>query len=591
MFTCSIGSARLRTYGLVLAFLTATVLSAAPQLRLSTAAVGPLYVEVGAGIPTQTIDAFNIGDGSLNLSITSSASWLSGSASAPATCAGGPVAACIPIQIAVSTANLAIGTYTESLTIGTPNAIDSPQNVTVTVQINGAPSAVDVYVTPVGGPTSTASVTVNTGGTVQASVKTADGGNWLSFTQIGGGSFQFFTRYLLSVNAQPGQSGNYTGTVTLSGSTFAPDNQTINVNLHVTSQPILDTSPITLKGLPSTITFRNLGLGNLVIASATVSLGVSCYGSFICYAVAHVDTVSSVTLSTYCQLFCVELVVPGSGTLTLNSNAANTATPIPFHFAFTPASPTLSFGGVVDNAAFAAGMPVASGSIAAVFGSNLAAAPTYASSIPLPTTLGGVQILVNGTPAPLFYIDANQADIQVPFGLTAGTMFLQVVSNGLPENIVSAPVDSIAPRLFPLQALPAAPDGSPHGIVINASDGTLALPSNLGVPAHPAHPGDVITIYALGLGPVSPPVSNGASAPASEPLARITNRIQVNFGGTSITAVSATPAYAGLAPNYAGLYQINVTIPADVPTGNVPIMLSMTNHTSNVIEMAIDPAL
>ena len=67
--------------------------------------------------------------------------------------------------------------------------------------------------------------------------------------------------------------------------------------------------------------------------------------------------------------------------------------------------------------------------------------------------------------------------------------------------MISGPVDSIAPRLFSLKQLPAAPDTYAYGIVINSSDNTLALPSNLGVPAHPAHPGDVVTIYALAWGP------------------------------------------------------------------------------------------
>ena len=584
-----------RAAGLALVCLSAVTSFAAPQLRLSTAAV-VLYVEQGDNPPAQTLNAFNIGDGSLNLSITSSASWLSASPGALATCTGGPVTACIPIRIAVSTANLAVGTYTESLTITGPNAIDSPQNVTVTVQVNGAPSAVDLYVTPPGGPMPTASVTVNTGGTVQSSVKTADGGNWLSFTAVGGGSFQFFTRYLLSVNAQPGQSGNYTGTVTLSGSTFAPDNQTINVSFHVTSQPILRISPINIPPESSVISFQNVGLGALSITSATVSLGLGCQGSWVCYLVADVVSPTSVALRATCSGAgglpgCPYVPIPGtySGALTLNSNAANTAIPFPTSYIDSLPPTALSFGGVVDNATFAAGMPVASGSIAAVFGSTLAAGPTYASSFPLPTTLGGIRILVNGAAAPLFYIDANQADIQVPFGLTAGTMLLQAVVNGVPGNIISAQVDSIVPGLFPLKSLPAAPDGTPYGIVVNASDGKLALPSDVGLPAHPARPGDLITIYALGLGPVSPPVATGSAAPASEPLARTSNSVQVYFGGSSVTPTSATPSYAGLAPNLVGLYQVNVTIPPGAPVGDVPVALNVAGNASNVVEMAIEP--
>jgi uncharacterized protein (TIGR03437 family) len=545
-----------------------------------------LYVEGGGSVPTQTINAFNIGDGSLNLNITSSASWLSGSLLAATTCTGGPVTACIPIRVTASTTGLAIGTYTEFLTLTDPNAVDSPQNLTVTVQVNGAPTtAVDLYVTPTGGPAPTASVTVNTGGPVKAATATSDNGPWLSFSVSGGGSYTFYTPYALQGMAQPGQTGNYTGTVTLTGSPNAADNKTINVNLHVTTQPILQISPLTYS-LPqgqgprtTNITFQNLGMGTLNITGATTS-----GGSWLSALPAANGT--TVAISTDARS-----LTPGnySGTILLLSNAANSAIPIPVRLNVSAATgPLLSVGGVVDNAAFATGQPVGSGTIAAVFGSQLSSnGPTYASNLPLPTTLGGIQILINGTPAPLFYVDGNQADIQVPFGLTAGQMTVQAVRNGQPGNLISAAVDSIAPRLFALRGLPSAPDSSYYGIVINATDGTLTMPSNLGVPAHPAHRGDVLTIYALGLGPVAPSVGTGAGAPGAEPLARSANPVNVYFGGGFISGSNAIPDYAGLAPNFVGLYQINVTIPQDAPIGNVPVMINMPGHASNFVEITI----
>jgi uncharacterized protein (TIGR03437 family) len=577
------GFVRLNFCSIVLVSISAATLSAAPQLRLSTTAVGPLYVEVGASAPAQTINAFNIGDGSLNLSISSSASWLSGSLGALTNCTGGPVTSCIPIRVAMSTASLAVGTYTESLTVTDPNAVDSPQNITVTVQVNGAPTSVDLYVTPNNGPSNTASVIVNSGGQVQSAIKTNDNGPWLSFVVNGGGSFNFFTPYTLRATAQPGQSGDYNGTVGLTGSPNAADNKTINVNLHVTTQPILQISPLTFNVIQgqavqtNNVTFQNIGQGSLSIGGVTTS-----GGSWLSALVSNLTTVA-VSLDA-------RSLAPGSysGTLTLVSNAANTAVPVPVRLNVAPSiGPMLSVGGVVDNAAFAVGQPVASGTIVAVFGSQLAPGPTYATTVPLPTVLGGVQILVNGTPAPLFYVDANQADIQVPFGLTSSQMVVQALRNGQPGNLISAPVDAIAPRLFALRGLPSAPDSSPYGIVINSSDNTLALPSNLGVPAHPAHRGDVVTIYALGLGPVSPSVGTGVGAPGAEPLARSANPVQVFFGGGFITPTSAMPAYAGLAPNFVGLYQINVTIPDDAPLGNVPVMINMPGHASNFVEMAI----
>ncbi len=538
----------LRICILLLLFTTAS--SAAPQLRLSTAAVGPLYVTPGAAISPPVIYAFNIGDGALNLSISSSGPWLRGTVGAPVACPAAQATVCIPIQIGVSADNLSQGTYTEALTIADPQAIDAPQTVTVTVQVNGA---IELYVTPAGGPMSTASAVVYTRGPVQSSVSTSDGGNWLTFIEDAANSNQAFSSYKLSAAAQPGQSGNYSGTVVLSGS----DNRTIAVNLHVTSQPILQIAPVSIQQLPSTLTFQTLGLGTLSIARAGVRLSLPGFGSFFYSVSADVVSPSAVLLSLASSKPFNPFPFQGkqNATLQLESNAANSASPVPLRLNLTtPSGPAVSFGGVVDSAALIPGMPVASGSLATVFGTGLSkSGGASATGVPLPTMLNGVQILVNGMPAPILYADGTQARFQVPFGLTAGTMLVQPVVDGQPGNIISALVDSIAPRLYPLKT-------------------------------SPLHRGDVVTLYALGLGPVSPPVDAGSSAPASEPLARITNDARVYFGDVA----STTPSYAGLAPNFVGLYQVNVTIPPDAPTGKVPVMLDIAGHKSNSIELTID---
>jgi uncharacterized protein (TIGR03437 family) len=272
----------------------------------------------------------------------------------------------------------------------------------------------------------------------------------------------------------------------------------------------------------------------------------------------------------------------------LASNAANTSVPVPVRVnVAAPGNPIAAFNGVVDNAAFASGQAVAAGGVAAVFGTQLSSnPPAYASGFPLPTSLGGVQVLINNVAVPIFYADAGQVDIQIPYYLSTGQVTVQVMRNGQPGNRVSATIDSTAPRLFALRQLAAAPDGSAYGVVLN-SDGTLALPTNLGGGAHPAHRGDVVTIYALGLGPTLPIVLTGDPAPSNEPLARVTNPIQVLYGGGSAASVTATPIYAGLAPTYAGLYQVNVLIPANAPTGNVPVSITVPGHVSNLVEIAI----
>jgi uncharacterized protein (TIGR03437 family) len=97
----------------------------------------------------------------------------------------------------------------------------------------------------------------------------------------------------------------------------------------------------------------------------------------------------------------------------------------------------------------------------------------------------------------------------------------------------------------------------------------------------------VITIYALGLGPVSPSVADGAAAPSSEPLARTTGQVQVMYGGGGPGSTTINPVYSGLAPGFVGLYQVNAVIPVGVPSGGVPVSIVMPGHNSNPVEIAV----
>src|SRR5213078_1536918 len=122
----------------------------APTLRLSSATSGPVSVAVGSNGSGQTVQATNIGDGALALSLSSSVPWIAPALGAAAPCSAFPTS-CIPIQIGLQTASLAKGIYTGVVTVSDPNAVDAPQDITVTVQVGGAvPDKVDLYVAPNG---------------------------------------------------------------------------------------------------------------------------------------------------------------------------------------------------------------------------------------------------------------------------------------------------------------------------------------------------------------------------------------------------------------------------------------------------------
>ena len=103
-----------------------------------------------------------------------------------------------------------------------------------------------------------------------------------------------------------------------------------------------------------------------------------------------------------------------------------------------------------------------------------------------------------------------------------------------------------------------------------------------GVATHPAKAGDTLTLWAIGLGPTSPYVPTGQPAPSIEPFARLTSTPVVTFGG-GIGSPSAAADFAALAPGFAGLYQVNVTIPDDAPKGGVYVSLVLGDSVSNSV--------
>ena len=555
-------------------FFVASALSAAPILRLSSATVGPVPASGGTNAATQTIYASNLGDGNLNLTASASDAWLSAQVGSNGPCATGS-GNCIPIQIALNTAAVANGTYTGFVTISDPNAVDSPQTVSVTVQVGGVPAAIDLYAAPNGG---TATATFETRSAVTANATTQTGGNWLSVALDGAGSFGFFYPYVITAATQPGQAaGDYQGAVQFSGSTYAPDNRSVGVTLHVTSAPILQLTdtPLRLSAVQGSaaatgvVTLQNTGQGTAAIT------GASSTSSFLSATVtdnSHVTvtaTPGSLAPGTY------------SGTVTVASNAANPVSiPVTFVVRATSA-PVASLGGVVENAVGTG--TLAPGDIASVYGDQfVASSATPASSLPLPTILGGTQVLFNSTPAPLYYTSAGQINFQVPYDAQPGLATVQVVRGGQAGNLVSATVVSHAPRILRFQP--------PYGtvpIIVN-QDGSIPVTGSAPLPSHPAKPGDYLVIYMIGLGTTSPAVVAGAAAPGAEPLARVDAPVTVILGGGFMPSVMPTVLYAGLTPGFAGLYQINIQIPADASGGSsVPLSVTVDGGGTNVVNIAI----
>jgi uncharacterized protein (TIGR03437 family) len=572
----------------VAGFLFAAGLSAAPRLRLVSSTVGPLSIAQGFNGGAQTVEAYNAADGSLNLSLSSSVSWITGSVGAQRACSTTAAATtCTPLQFALNTSALPAGTATGVVTVSDPNAVDAPQTITVTVQIGGGvPASLDVYAAP----GATRDLTFTTNSQLGATVKTNDGGAWLSVALDGTGSFRFSFPYRIhfAPTAAMGQ-GTFNGLITTVGSSFAPDNKTIQITMRVTTQPIAQASTGLLhvrlaQGAPvysTAITLTNLGQGTLHVQDARTS-GAAWITAAPYAGGGLLPDEAAITINNTSAL------APGlyKDGITFTSNAATYAgalgdtssLTVPVELEVVSAGPpVVDFQGVQDNATFVPGDAVAPGDIAVVKGQQLSTKDfVQAGAPPIPTQLSDTQVLFNGQPLPLYYTLYGQIACQIPSDAPLGTSLVQVKrQDGQVSNQVSVDIAARAPQIL------VGPGG--YG-VITFPDYSRPMPTGSfpGVVTHPAKPGDTLTLWAIGLGPTSPFVGTGQPAPSIEPLARLTSTPVVTFGG-GVGGATATPLFAGLSPTYAGLYQVNVAIPDNAPKGNVYVSLAFGDSSSNSV--------
>ena len=236
------------------------------------------------------------------------------------------------------------------------------------------------------------------------------------------------------------------------------------------------------------------------------------------------------------------------------------------------AGPQISAGGVVNGASFQA--PLARGSLATIFGANLAGGtPASASTLPLPTQLGGVQVSVGGKPAPLVYVSAAQINFQVPFEIpSTGNVAVVVTNNGTPSAPQSATVAEYAPGIFTYARTANALDP----IIVHGADNTLITPSS------PASANEVLVIYATGIGSYDNPPATGAPSAAS-PLAQSLVKPTVTVG-----SAPAIVLFSGLTPGFVGLVQVNIQLPGSLPAGStLPLVLSYNGSAAPSVNLAV----
>jgi uncharacterized protein (TIGR03437 family) len=501
-----------------------------------------------------TLEAYNIGDGTLSLtaSVSIRAPWLSVSIGVPRQCtlvqAAGP---CTPLEFTVDTSGLKSGTYTGEVTVSDPKAIDAPQSVLVTINVGGEPPfQIDQYVNP----GATADVTAFSGYCARQtcpgspSAITAEGGDWLSIAVDASGTFTLSWRsYKIHLAPRTNLApGVYHGTVTASRPGIE---QVIPVTMHVANGPIAvpSTSQINLRlaeGGPAVdaplISLTNSGTGTLSVQNV-VTLGAGLDAIPLPTGVAlTIDPVGR---------------APGiydDAAVLIACNAANCPLRIPISLEIVPRqAPVIQFEGIVDAGGQHDFAPAALGQIMLLNGEQLSTHPPL-YSFPLSLALGGVSVFVNGKAAPLFSATSNQIAFQVPTDIAPGAALVQIQREGQLSNTVGLTVASVAPRIR---------------AIISTKSGWVD--SN-----HAATSGAALTLWASGLGPTSPQVAAGAPAP-SQPLATVISGLTVLFDNAT-----PLPFSAYLSPGAVGAYEVHVTLPPNLAPGLHSIAIFAKSSTT-----------
>jgi uncharacterized protein (TIGR03437 family) len=408
---------------------------------------------------------------------------------------------------------------------------------------------------------------------------TTSGGNWLS-TSVGNAVVNTpFDPLTVNVNVGTGANalaaGTYNGNIALT-----PQGGGSTVNVPVT---LTVTAPPTVSATPTTLTF-SYRVGDAAPAGQTVTVSGGSASSALSFGVtvspAGQWLVATPTTGTTPGTVTVSINTTGlsaqtyTGTVTIagTSGALGTTT---IQVSLTVTAPLPTVDRVVNAASYlAAG--ISPGEIITLFASDAthAIGPSTPvglqldSSGKVATTLGGVQVLINGFASPMIYASATQLSAVVPYEvapLVSATVLVKYLgqsSNGVPVN-----VQTTSPGIFTLNS-----SGTGPGAILNSNN-------SVNSPNNPANRGDVVVIYMTGEGQTSPAGVTGKVTVASStppftpgPLLPI---------GITIGGQAANYSFAGEAPGFvSGVMQLNVTVPTNISAGDVPLVVSIGGRPS-----------
>jgi uncharacterized protein (TIGR03437 family) len=199
--------------------------------------------------------------------------------------------------------------------------------------------------------------------------------------------------------------------------------------------------------------------------------------------------------------------------------------------------------------------------LVSVFGTNLAPAPLPTSAQPLPYSLGSITAAVDGIPAPLMYVSPNQVNLQIPYAASAGPAVL-----GITSTITGQAAG------FAFQISPAAPQ------IFNDGSGNASPAVN--VPQN-----GTFALYVTGTGEVSPALKTAYSPSAGTALASLPKPVlplSATVGG-----IPAFIQFVGITPGLIGTMQVNLKLPASVPAGVQPVVITVNGVASPAANITV----
>ncbi|MGO4881398.1 MAG: BACON domain-containing protein [Bryobacteraceae bacterium] len=515
--------------------------------------------------PSQTI-ALTTSSGNTPISIMASSNvgWLTVTSSASATPA--------TLTVAVNPGLLTVGTYYGSVQVKASGSPTVALSIPVMIVVNAAPQ---ISVSPtmlsfayqIGGAAVTAqSFAVASSSNNTPINYTVTAPSWLQVSPASGATPG---SVLVTPNTAGLGPGTYSGNVSVLGLGVGTAN--VAVTLTVTGVPQLTVAP-------STLTFA-APIGGATPAPQTIT--VSGGGAALSFTAAagstwlSVTPASGTTPATLAVSVNTAGLAPGLYTGTINLTQAGN--PVPLMVIVTLGignTPTIT--GIINAASGATG-EIAPGMAISIFGTSLGPATGTTFANPpagdtIATTLAGTTVTFDGTAVPIIFTLVGQVNALSPFTFANPTTVIQVTYNGIPSASMTLPVQPTLPGLFTADA-----SGKGQGAILN-QDYSINSSTN------PAAQGSAIMLYGTGGGTTNPASVLGAYNPIPPPLGALTTAdVTATVGGQS-----ATVDYSGPAPGLvSGIFQINVTLPANLPSGNVPLTVSVGGVMSQTVTVAV----